>query len=213
MAEELQHLIEKIKKDGIDIAEQQSHEIIRQAEEKAVKISKEAEEKAQSILTKADRESKAFTERSIKTLEQAGRDLLIKVGQAVHDILSSLVFKSVDAEMTEDVIKEMLLKMADTYVTSAREQRRVNLLISPNDESRLIAFFAEQYRKQLIQGVEIKLDERIEKGFKVSFVDEDAYHDFTREAIAEELSKLIRPHLSEIILRVAEETDHISTGE
>jgi V/A-type H+/Na+-transporting ATPase subunit E len=205
MAEELQHLLDKIQNETISQAEQKAHEIISEAQKKADRIIKEAEEKAHTILQKADRESKAFTERSTKTLEQAGRDLLIKVGQGVENILSNLVFQSVDKEMTENVVKEMLIKMAEKYTSTAREQRRINILISPSDESSLVSFFADQYRKHLIQGVELKLDEHIEKGFKVSFVGEEAYHDFTREAIAEELSKMLRPHLSEIILKVAGE--------
>jgi V/A-type H+/Na+-transporting ATPase subunit E len=213
MAEELQHLLDKIQKETILQAEQKANEIVSEAQKKAERIVKDAEEKAQSILQKADREAKAFSERSVKTLEQAGRDLLIKVGQGVENILSSLVFESVDKAMTDNVVKEMLVKMAETYTSSAREQRRINLWISPSDEKTLVSFFADQYRKHLIQGVELKLDERIEKGFKVSFVDEEAYHDFTREAIAEELSKMLRPHLAEIILKVAGESEKLAAKE
>jgi V/A-type H+/Na+-transporting ATPase subunit E len=213
MAEELQHLLDKIQKETILQAEQKANEIVSEAQKKAERIVKDAEEKAQSILKKADREAKAFSERSVKTLEQAGRDLLIKVGQGVENILSSLVFESVDKAMTDNVVKEMLVKMAETYTSSAREQRRINLWISPSDEKTLVSFFADQYRKHLIQGVELKLDERIEKGFKVSFVDEEAYHDFTREAIAEELSKMLRPHLAEIILKVAGESEKLAAKE
>jgi V/A-type H+/Na+-transporting ATPase subunit E len=213
MAEELQHLLDKIQKETILQAEQKANEIVSEAQKKAERIVKDAEEKAQSILQKADREAKAFSERSVKTLEQAGRDLLIKVGQGVENILSSLVFESVDKAMTDNVVKEMLVKMAETYTSSAREQRRINLWISPSDEKTLVSFFADQYRKHLIQGVELKLDERIEKGFKVSFVDEEAYHDFTREAIAGELSKMLRPHLAEIILKVAGESEKLAAKE
>jgi V/A-type H+/Na+-transporting ATPase subunit E len=213
MAEELQHLLDKIQKETILQAEKKANEIVSEAQKKAERIVKDAEEKAHSVIQKADREAKAFSERSVKTLEQAGRDLLIKVGQGVENILSSLVFESVDKSMTENVVKEMLVKMAETYTSTAREQRRINLWISPSDEKTLVSFFADQYRKHLIQGVELKLDERIEKGFKVSFVDEEAYHDFTREAIAEELSKMLRPHLAEIILKVAGESEEPAAKE
>jgi V/A-type H+/Na+-transporting ATPase subunit E len=213
MAEELQHLLDKIQKETILQAEKKANEIVSEAQKKAERIVKDAEEKAHSVIQKADREAKAFSERSVKTLEQAGRDLLIKVGQGVENILSSLVFESVDKSMTENVVKEMLVKMAETYISTAREQRRINLWISSSDEKTLVSFFADQYRKHLIQGVELKLDERIEKGFKVSFVDEEAYHDFTREAIAEELSKMLRPHLAEIILKVAGESEEPAAKE
>ena len=43
------------------------------------------------------------------------------------------------------------------------------------------------------------------KGFKVSFVDDHVYHDFTKEAIAESLTNFLRPQLAEIVHRVAQE--------
>ena len=75
MAEELKHLIEQIQKEGVEKADEQANTIISQAKEKAAKIVAEAEQKAYESLLKAKNESEAFAERSVKTLEQAARDL------------------------------------------------------------------------------------------------------------------------------------------
>lgn len=205
MAEDLQHLIEKIHSEAIVKAEQDAAEILSNAKEKASGLVKEAEQQARDITAQAEQEAQKFTERSKRTLEQVSRDLLISVGQGVAQILNDLVNESLDEAMTIDVVKEMLARMADTYIGREGKERRIGLLVSPEDQEALVAFYADRYRKKLGDTIEIRPDRSIVKGFRVWFEDEHAHHDFSREAIAEALSKFLRPHLAEIVLRVAKE--------
>lgn len=205
MVEELQHLIDRIKQEGVETAEQQGAQIVAKAKEKAAAIVKEAEQKAKTFLEDAERNSEAFTERSTKTLEQAARDLLISVGQGVENILADIVADSVEKALSIDTLKQMLVKMAEAYAAHQGNESRIDLLISPQDKEELIRYFAEQYRQRLLSGVELHVDNEIFKGFKVSFVDDHVYHDFTREAIAESLTNFLRPQLAEIVHRVAQQ--------
>lgn len=205
MAEELQHLIERIQKEAVEKAQQEAEAILSRAKEKAAAIVREAEEKAQALLEKAEKDAQAFTERSRKTLEQAARDLLISVGQGVENILRDIVAEAVEEALTIDVLKEMLIRLAEAYAARAGEETRVDLLISPQDKEQIVAFFAQQYRQRLLRGVEIHVDNELFKGFRVAFVDDHVYHDFSKEAIAEALTQFLRPHLAEIVHRVARE--------
>lgn len=205
MAEELQHLIERIQKEAVEKAEQDAAEIISKAKEKAAAIVREAEAKAKATLEKAEKDAQAFTERSRRTLEQAARDLLISVGQGVENILKDIVAEAVDKALSIDVLKQMLVKMAEAYAARAGSETRIDLLISPRDKEELIRFFAEQYRQRLLHGVEIHVDNELFKGFRVSFVQDHVYHDFSKQAIAEALTQFLRPQLAEIVHRVAQE--------
>ena len=62
-----------------------------------------------------------------------------------------------------------------------------------------------RFREKLGGSIEILPDAAIDKGFRVSFIEQHAHHEFTREAIAEALSRFLRPHLSQIVQRVAGE--------
>jgi len=204
MAEEIQGLIERIRSEGVERAEKEAAEILSHAKEQAAAVVRQAEEKAQAIIAKAEKDSEAFTRRSIKTLEQAARDLLITVGQGVENILSDLAAEAVDEALTIEVVEKMLVKIAEAI--AAREgDSRIEILISPDDQKELVQFFADRYRKKLIHGIELHVDNGIVKGFKVSLVEDYVYHDFTREAIAESLGNFLRPHLAEIVHRVARE--------
>ena len=203
MAEELQHLIERIQKEAVDAAERESARIVAHAKDKAATIVREAEDKAKALMAKAEKDAQVFTERSEITLEQAARDLLITVGEGIENILSDLVATAVDQAMTIDVLKQMLVKIAEAYAASAGNESHIDMLVSPRDREQLVGFFADQYRKKLMRGVDLHVDNGIFKGFKVSFVDDHVYHDFTCEAIAEALTNFLRPNLSEIVHRAA----------
>ena len=212
MAEELQHLIERIQKEGVEKADAQAAKIISQAKEKAAAHVREAEEKAKTLVAKGEKDAQAFMERSIRSLEQAARDLLITVGQGVENILSDLVAESVDKALTIEVLEQMLVKMAEAYAARQGEEGRIELLVSPQDQQALVKFFGDRYKERLVRGVKLHVDNDIFKGFKVSFVEGHVQHDFTREAIAESLVNFLRPQLAEIVHRIAREESQTDKG-
>lgn len=206
MAEELQHLIDRIRKEAVDQAEAQATQITAQAREKAAAIIRDAEQKARAALEKAEQDAQVFVERSRRTLEQSARDLLITVGQGVENILEDIVGEATDRVLNTDTLKQMMLKMVQAYATDGGKESRIEVLVSPKDQEEIIRFFAEQYRQKLVQGVEIHTDNKIFKGFRVTVVDQHIRHEFTQPAIAEALAAFLRPHLAEIVHKAARDT-------
>jgi V/A-type H+-transporting ATPase subunit E len=199
MAEELKHLIEQIQKEGVEKAEEQANTIISQAKEKAAKIIKEAEQKANDALLKAKTESEAFAERSVKTLEQAARDLLITVGQGCEKVVTAVLGQEVDAALSGGLLEKMVLSVIGQNTGSALE-----LSVSETDQAALAAFCAEQAKKSG-QEIALKSDSEILSGFKVGFKDRSVYLDFTGEAVAEALASFLRPELAKTVSNVARE--------
>lgn len=206
MAEELQHLIEKIQAEAVDQAEQKAKDIVSQARQQAATIVKEAEEKSAAIVKQAEQDSTVYTERSRKTLEQAARDLLITVGQGIERLMTRLVEESVDESLTVEVLQQMMVSMVEAYVKND-STGSVELLVSEKDRDQLMQYFNQRFKEQLDKGLEIGADQEILKGFRVSLKDGQVYQDFTDEAIAEALSHFLRPHLAEIVSRVASEKE------
>ena len=205
MAQDLQHLIDRIQSEAVARAEEQAADLLAKAREQAAAMVKESEQEAKVLLARAKQDAQQYTDRSIRTLEQVARDLLIWVGKGVQEILDDLVRDSMNEALDIEVIKSMLVKMAEAYMARGGKERRIAVLVDPDDEKALVAFYAERFREKLGDSLEIRADGSIGKGFCVSFVDEHAHHDFSKDAIAEALSRFLRPHLSEIVLRVAQE--------
>ena len=206
MPEELQHLLDRIQTEAVDKAEQDSGKILSQAKDKAASIVADAELKAKERLVQADKEAEAFAARSTKTLEQAARDLLITVGQGVENILADIVDESADKALDVGTLQQMLVKMAEAYVARGGSETAIDVLLSEADQQQVAEYFKSSYRSALTDGMTLHSNNAILKGFQVTFKDGKVYHDFSREAISEALSALLRPQLSEIVHRVARES-------
>jgi len=204
MSTDLQPLIDRIYKDAVERGQQEADQMVSKAKDKAAAIVREAEERKQEILDQANREAEKYTQRSQATLEQAARDVLILVSQGIESILSQLVAESVQESMDTDTVRKMLVTIAEACATQSGETR-LEYLVGSQDHQALIETFASMYRQKMIKGVQLKIDESIEKGFKVSFREDHVHLDFTAEAVAEALNELLRPHLGEIVKRVASE--------
>jgi len=206
MAEELQHLIDRIQREAIEKSEGEAGQIVSRAKTQAAALVKEAEAQAKAIVEKAQNDSQVFVERGQKTLQQAGRDLLITVGQGIEKILDEIVGNATNQALDPDTLKKIMLPLAQAYARDEGPRNRVALLVSEQDDKEIIAFFAEMYRQKLVGGVDIHADNDIFRGFKVRLVDQHIEHQFTNEAIAEALCNFLRPHMAEIVQRAARAT-------
>ncbi len=108
MAEDLQNLIERIQKEAVDKADARSSEILAKANEEAARILENAKAEAAAVLEKADKDSVAYTERSERAIQQAARDVLISVGRRVEKMISEILSREVEKNLSENTIKEML---------------------------------------------------------------------------------------------------------
>jgi len=202
MAEELQPLLDQIRKEGVEKAEAEAGEILSQAKEKAAQTVRDAEAKAKELVANAETDAEVFTQRSIATLEQSARDLLITVGQGIENIISEIIEESTQEAQNIEVLEQMMVKMAQSCAEKHGETR-IELLVGEADQAELVKFFSAKYSDKMVHGLELHVDSVILKGFKVSFADDHAYLDFTQEAIAEALTAFLRPKLAEIVGRVA----------
>jgi V/A-type H+-transporting ATPase subunit E len=200
----LQHLLDRIRREAVEAGEKQASEIVLRAREHAASLVREAEDKARAIVEKAERDADVFAVRGRERVAQACRDLLIAVGQGVENIVAKLADVAVDEALRPDVIEQMIVKMAEAYVARGGRERRLEVLLSPQDQEVLLRAMRERYHDAMASGIEIRVGD-IGKGFRVSFAGEKAYHDFSKEAIAEALAHFLRPHLAEIVHRVAHE--------
>ena len=203
MAEELQHLIERIRKEGVESGEKAADSLVAEAKKKAAAIVAEAQKQAKDMVAKAEADSAAFAERGQKTLQQAARDLLISIGGSVGDVVGGLVDAKVGAALTPELMAQMLLKLAEAYAKDGGAGGIVAML-GEADAAAVRAAFAKEYQSKLAAGIQIESDKEIFKGFRVGAKGGQVFHDFTKEAIAESLASFLRPDLAQIVKKAAE---------
>ena len=207
MDEQLQSLLDRIRHEGVERAEVEAARIIGAANERAGRIVVEAEAEADGLRRGAEADAEASRERAEKALEQAGRDFLLALRKSIEAILRETLRDTVATALTPHVVADMLMRLADAYAAHDMNESRIDVLLSPEDRERLAALVMQKYRDLANQGLTLRIDERLDKGFKVSFVDDNLYHDFSLTALAEALAPVLKPPLGEIVERAAQEQD------
>ena len=203
MADELQHLIERIRKEGVENAEREAEKIVGGAREKAAELVREAEEKAREIIEKGRKDAQMHAEAGQRTLEQAARDLIITVGAGVEDIINDLAAKSVGESLDIGFLRDVLGRIIDRYYEQGASESRIEVLASASDQQQLIEFFRSRYQSRLGESLTLLPDHEIVSGFRIRADGDRVTHEFTQEAIADALVAFLRPHLSEIVHRAA----------
>ena len=205
MDEQLQSLLDRIRLEGVERAEAEAARIIQKAEERAAGIVAAAQDEAASLRRAAEADAAASLERGTVALEQAGRDFLLSLRQSIEAVLRETLCESVADALTPGVMADILLRLADAYAAHDMNESRVDVLLSPEDRDAVGAVVMEKYRDLVGQGLVLRPDERVDGGFKVSFADDNLYHDFTAEALAEALAPVLKPPLCDIVRRAAGE--------
>ena len=184
--EDLQDLLEKINRDGVEKAEAEARKIIDDARAKADALIKGAQ--AQAVQSKADAEkaSAAYAERAAETIRQSARDIVIGVKDSVTALLESLLAKNVEktlgdsaAQIAADAIKDLTGSGEITCGPKLAATLKAQLAANGN--------------------IKVTTDEALGAGFTVKVDGGRVEHDFTAETISTELAKRLRPDLAKLL--------------
>ena len=190
MSSELQSLLEKIQRDGVEKANAEAAEITARAKEEAALIVKKAKEDAAAEKARSEAEQKAYAERASETIRQAARDTILEVENAVRKLLEKVLLDNVNEAMSSPEAVKPLVLDAISALAAGKEAE-----VSAN------AKLADALRAELAASGNVKVvtDEMTEKGFSVKLDSGRIEHDFKGATIAAALAKRLRPALAELV--------------
>ncbi len=197
MADDLQSLLERVQKEGVERANAEAEKIIAAAKAKAQGIVEEAQAKAKEIVAKADADAQAFAERGRKAVEQAGRDTIIAVQEAITNLLRQILLREVGKAMSSDFLRTSLESFIKAYAAAGGQ--RLEVLVPAAQQKELQDYFLRRLAAEAQKGLQIKADAGLAAGFRVSVSNQNLQHDFSAEAVAESLAALLRPALAELV--------------
>lgn len=191
MAEELQHLLEKIQHDGVEKANAASAAIAAEAKARAEAVVKEAEAKAEAVRAKAESDAAAFEERSRNTVRQAARDAVLEVKASIARLFEGLLAKNVHAALSDGSNAASLVMDAIRAAGTDAEVAAGAKLAQ--------ALRAELTKEAVGGGLKVVLDESTGAGFSVRLDGGRVEHDFSEAAIAKSLARRLRPDLAALV--------------
>ena len=195
---QLQELLDKIKKDGIEEASALAAKLKSEAEAEASRIIAAAQKKAEGIIemgkTAAERSQKA----GIDAIGQAARNLILAFKGEIQAILDKIIEQAAGSAYAEDTIKSALPEILKAWVTKNGADS-LDVLVPEDKLTKLKEWFDGKLAGELKKGVEIKPVRNLDAGFRIAEKDGSAYYDFSAEAVAQLFAAYLNPKLAEIL--------------
>jgi V/A-type H+/Na+-transporting ATPase subunit E len=202
MEAQLKELIEKIRQDGVETAEQEAEKIIAEAKNEADGIIEEAHKKSKEMIENAKKENRRQEQAGKEALVQAGRDLLISLEKKITQIFDELIKSETGAALEGKSLENILTAMVKEWVKTRSDH--ITVLLPEDELKALEGSLKKKLTAELKKGVEIKPTNAVEKGFYISEKEGSSYYNFSAEGIAEIIAEYVNPRLSEAIRRAAE---------
>ena len=194
---QVNELIEKIKREGIDSASQQASVIKTEAGKEAARIIEAAKKEAEEIVSKGRQDADRFEKAGIAALEQASRNLVLSFKDEIQGLLDRIIASHTAAGYDENVLKNTLPQLLQNWVSKGSAE--LSVILPESELGKLQAFFSEKLTGELWKGVELKSSRKLSQGFHISNKEGSVYYDFSAEAVSGMLSAYLNPKLSEIL--------------
>lgn len=193
---QLKELIDRIKSEGIESADQQAQKIVQEAESKAKQIVSDAEKEADTIRQKAEEDAQRREHTGRESLKQAGRDLTISLEKSLQKLFDTVIYTESAAALKGDLLKDLVKQLVDHWDEDVAD---IQLLVAEDQLKKIDKGLRDALSAKLAKGLELKPLEGVEAGFQVAYKDGSAYYNFTAEGVAEIVSEFLNPKLGAIL--------------
>lgn len=195
---QLQELINKIKKDGVEVAEEEAKAIISTAKAEAEKIISDAKTSANKILLDAKNETDRMVKSSEDAIRQAGRNLLISFRESVARELNAIIGKSVSEVYSSDTLLKLISVAVENW-TKTPDAENLTLVLSGEDLNSLEKILLSSLKEKALKGITLKASDTFDGGFRILSDNGEAYYDYSTEAVVEMLSNYLNPKVIKLL--------------
>jgi len=186
--EDLQSLLEKINREGVEKADAEAKRIVDEARKKAEAILKDAREEAAKAKAEAERAAEASSARAAETMRLAARDVVLGVKDAVTALFEQLLTKSVDKALADEATAVALVSSAIRELTGPGE-----IACGEKLAAALKAKLAD------LGSFTVVTDRAFGNGFAVKLEGGRVEHLFTEEVVSAELAKRLQGDLAALL--------------
>jgi len=194
---QVQELIDKIKKDGIESASQDAAKLKKGAEAEAKQIVEAAKKEAAEIIAKGKQDAERSEKAGVAALEQASRNLVLAFKGEIQALLDKLVAQQLETSYSSDVLKTVLPEILKTW--GEKKVNSLAVILPEASLGKVEGFFKTKLAAELKKGLELRSDRNLAGGFRIAQKDGSAYYDFSADSVAEMLCAYLNPRLAEIL--------------
>jgi V/A-type H+-transporting ATPase subunit E len=206
----VQHLVDRIRDQGVEAANKQATNILRDAESKAAAMIAEARTEVAALREQARLDIEARHAAGLEALKLSARDVMLQLKTTVTSGFEVFVQRLVtSATSDEEFIKTIVLVLAGHVERELIGDKEIQIMISEsilgggtNDEGlrergkqTILALSSEMLRA----GIELIPASDIDGGARVRLVKDQLEIDLSDKAVAKLLNQRILPHFRSIL--------------
>lgn len=204
MADKIQEITEKIYNEGVIKAKSDAEQIINEAKKEASEIIKKANNKEALIIEKAKSDASELKKNADTEMKLAARQFISNLKQQIAGIISTAQVETPVRETFSDseFIKKIVLTIVEKWNPNDSGKMDLKILVPEKDEKDFTEIIKSRALETMNRGVEIQVDTKIKKGFKigpkdgsyvVSFSDSD-FENYFKNYFKEKTRKLLFDH-------------------
>ena len=195
---QLQELIEQIKKDGVEAAENQAEAILLSAKAEAEKIIADAQAQADKLIADAKAENEKTVKSGEDAIRQAGRNLLISFRESVTRELGAIVGENVNAVYSSDAFVKLIINAVECW-TGKPEAEDISVILNSADLEKLESALLAELKTKMLGGVTLKANDSFDGGFRIAVNNGAVYYDYSAEAVKDMLSNYLSPKVTALL--------------
>jgi len=198
MTEQVQELINKIKTEGIQEAQSKAQEMEAAAQKKADDIIASAEQKALQLMSDAKAHQERLQDATQKALQQAARDMLLKLRQEICASLTRVADREVRQALSTDKLAALIEKAIKGYA-KGNQAEDIVVLLGEKDYKALKDSLLAQLKESVKQEVNVRQSNHVSSGFTISFDEGRSSYEFTDETLVDFLSRSVNEDVAALL--------------
>ena len=199
MSQHVQELIDKIKIEGLQAADQKAKEVEDSAKALAQRIIADAEVKAKHIVADAEAKAQATRESTEMALKQAARDTLLALRKEIEGVLQKVIAKELKGALSPEQLAGIVSEIVKGSVKANLAESNIEVTVSAADLKTFEDGFAAKLQKEIKQPVTFKSADGISTGFTISFDEGKSCFDFTDASLVEYLGTYLNTQVAALL--------------
>ena len=201
MAEELQSLLEKIQREGIEKAAAERDEIVNKANAEAAAILAAARAEAEKMRADAANDAEALKKRAESAIRQAARDILLELKSELQRRVAAVTRNRMDEALSSEFIAGLVREIATAALSSADKAAsgKLEVMVGPAKCEEVAKLITASVGADLVEKMTIFPNAAAGRGLKVSVEGNEVFFDFSDAALTEMICEYAGTRISAVI--------------
>lgn len=201
MEQKLQTLLDKLYEEGVAKGQEVADAVVKDAQRQAARILEEARKEAEALRKQAREESEEMRRNVISELQLSGRQSVDALRQQISGLITAKAVGEPlqQAFSDEAFLKDLIKRLIDQWRPESNGNAEIALMLPPEQEASLYRYFDEKAKQQMNKGLQVRIDHRLQNGFRIGPADGSYVVSFTKEDFETFFKDYLRPRTKKLL--------------